>query len=229
MSKITVAILAAGAPKKMKSYGATSLLKVSDSRYLLEDQIAKIKYVYNGAKVVIIVGYENQKITKRVKSRGVDIIVNEDFDNNNSAYSLCKAAKLSDSHNLLAIHGDIYFNIDTLKYISNVHYSEESCILYDTKGQIKANKPGIIMCGYKLEHINYLHKTKWAQIMFFNGREFIALNKIEPGKKYSFEVINEINELEGTSFCCHSPNAMKLIEVESTKDIQSEAFKNIDR
>jgi hypothetical protein len=81
---------------------------------------------------------------------------------------------------------------------------------------------------YVLEHINYLHKNKWAQIAFFNKGEYNKLLKVNPGNRYSFELINEINSNENSVFYCHSPNNMKLIEIECTKDLTSEKFKSIN-
>jgi choline kinase len=228
MYNITVAILAAGIPKKMKSYGPTSLIKVDDDRILLDDQINKIRYIYKNANIVIVAGYEFQKIKRKLKSPKVELIENLHFDSTNSAHSLLLATKNNPVDNLLMIHGDILFNVDTLKYISNIHYSENSAILYDQNNMIKPNKPGILKNQYVLEHINYLHKNKWAQIAFFNKGEYNKLLKVNPGNRYSFELINEINSNENSVFYCHSPNNMKLIEIECTKDLTSEKFKSIN-
>lgn len=222
MDKITIAILSAGIPKKMKSHGPTALFKVGNDRYLVDDQILKLKEIYPNADIKLILGYEHAKILKKIKySNDVEIIINKDYEHTNSAYSLGLAMEKSSTNNMLFIHGDLYFN-------KNIHNDNvESYVLYDKNNCIKSNKPGIIFDKY-LENINFIHRSKWCQIAYISNHEYLACEKIFKGSKYTFEIINDINSKDDCKFSCISPENMLVVELESSKDFKSEKFKNID-
>lgn len=228
MSNITVAILAAGTPKKMKSGGPISLVKTPDNKNLIDDQISKIRYIYRNPKIFVVTGYQHSKVINKFKNENVEIIYNENFEDTNSADSLSLCLQNNPNQNLLMIHGDMYFNIDTLRYISNIHYTENSAIIYDDRSMMKSSKPGILRNNFRLEHMTYFHKEKWASICFFNNYEYKILKTVDTNKKYTFEIINQINEDSNSLFYCHNPRSMNIIEVECTKDLKSEQFKNIN-
>lgn len=231
---ITVVILAAGISRKMKSYDPRPSIKIYKGETLLDNQIKKIREIYKKPHIVVVTGFQEEKLLKRIKSKDITFVRNDEYQDTNSFKSLSLGLECNPNDNALLIHGDIYFNIETLKYISNIHYTDGSCILYDKKGQMNTNKIGVLSSGsFHLERMGYIHPNKWCHIAFFNGFEYRKLielgRKKEYNKSHTFEVINQINENEGGRFYAHSPDLMRVIEIESIKDIESEAFKYIDK
>lgn len=231
---ITIVILAAGISRKMKSHDPRPSIKISRSETLLDNQIRKVRSVYKNPYIVVVTGFQEEKLLKRVKSKDIVFIRNDEYENTNSTRSLVIGIENNPNENALLIHGDIYFNTETLKYLSNIHYTEGSCIVYDKKDQMRKNKIGVLSnSSFSLERMGYIHKNKWCHIAFFNNFEYgkvIELGKKkEHDKSHTFELINQINETEGGHFYAHSPELMKIIEIESIKDTESEAFEYIDK
>lgn len=235
--KINIVILAAGISRRMKNYDPRSCLPVNETTILLDDQISKLREIYKNPNITVITGYKSERLILAMKSRGVNIIHNNNYENTNSFGSLSLFLKNSKVHktygNCLIIPSDIFFNKKTIDYIANIHYSDSSCIIYDKENQMHKNKIGVLIDKSKVCNLSFYHKLKWTGIVFFNESEYRAIcgvsNKKNTEKKYIFEIINEIVGKSGISFHTHCPPLMKIIEIDSIRDAKSDKFKEINQ
>lgn len=228
--------MAAGISKRMKNYDPRPCLPINENTILIDDQISKFRQVYKNPKITVVTGHKSDKIVLNMKSTGITVVHNENFEATNSlgsvfCYLSSKEALQID--NILVSPSDIFFNKQTIQYIANIHYSDGSCIVYDNNEQIHKNKIGALIDKSKLCNMSYYHKKKWTGLVFFNKNEISVLRKsiekVGYEKKYVFEIINEISSIPGMCFHAHCPPLMKIIEVDSIRDIKSERFANINK
>jgi|TARA_R110000765_G_scaffold137541_4_gene237145 choline kinase len=216
--KITVAILSAGVGSRIKSYEPRSLLKIGN-KLLIEHQVNTINQCFEYPEIISVIGCHANKVVK--KTRGiVRVVENQLYDSSNSSESLRLAVNNTLNENILFMHGDLYFNENTL----DVNY-DKSFVIVDKTNQIKDSEVGVTICDDKLSILSYGLPTKWAQIAYFTAKEFKILKGIfqkyehEDKKKLSFEIINMVIEAGG-NFECYEPQEMSIIEIDRIKDIK---------
>jgi hypothetical protein len=147
------------------------------------------------------------------------------YESTNTFESLRLSVINNTKANILFMHGDLYFNQETL---SSMRY-DKSFLIVDTKNRISTSEVGITVVNDKATTLAYDLPTKWAQIAFLTGKEYEILESIflksssAHKKMLSFEVINSIIE-RGGSFVCWEPEDMQLLEIDSMKDISYENF-----
>ena len=148
------------------------------------------------------------------------MVENQLHDSSNSSESLRLAVNNTLNENILFMHGDLYFNEETL----DVSY-DKSFIIVDKTNQIKESEVGATICNNKLSIMSYGLPTKWAQIAYFTARELKILKNIfqkyehQDKKRLSFEIINMVLEAGG-NFECYEPKKMSIIEIDRIKDIK---------
>jgi len=215
---MSVVILAAGLGKKIKSYEPRSLLKINND-FLLSHQIKNFKNYFKDPEIITVVGCHANKIIKKFNGQ-TRFVENQIYDQTNSCESLRLAFNNITSERFMFIHGDVLFNMSTLK----VDYSK-SFVIKDANNQLKDNEIGLTSIENNLSILSYGLEEKWAQIAYFTGKEYHLLKTIfnkfqdKDKKKLSFEIINEIVNMGG-SFTCHSPEKMSIIEIDRIKDIK---------
>lgn len=216
--EISVAILTAGKGSKIKSYEPRSLLKLRD-KLLIEHQYDTVNNCFKNPEIITVVGCHANKVIKKISGRS-RVVENQLHEETNSSESLRLAFNNSSTANFMFMHGDLYFNIETL----DVCY-EKSFIIIDSSGMIKENEIGVTKIKNKASILSYGLPIKWGQIAFFTGKEYNILKNImqkfeqRDKKKLSFEIINEIINAGG-SFECFEPPEMKLLEIDRIKDIR---------
>ena len=217
-SRISVAILAAGLGKKIKSYEPRSLIKI-DKKCLLQHQLDVINKYFDHPEIITVVGCHSNKIIKKLRGQ-TKFVENQLYDKTNSSESLRLAFNNIDCTSFMFFHGDILFNLDTLK----LDYSK-SFVLKDTNNQLKETEIGLTEVNNNLSIMSYGLNERWAQCAYFTGKEFNILktifNKFEEKdkKKLSFEIINEVMAMGG-KFTCHSPSKMDILEIDRIKDVK---------
>lgn len=216
---ISIIILSAGISQKMKTREPRSLLKF-DGKLLVEKQYSIITNTFDAGYFFLVAGYKFDKVVKKTIDLNVQTIENPRFEETGSAESLRLAVEQVTNDRLLFIHGDLLFNKETL----NVSYSE-SFVIIDSEGQIADKEVGAVIVNNKLTNLSYGIKSrfKWCQIAYLTGQEYLILKEVLKGKmiskQTSFEVLNEIIN-RGGSFNCYEPKNMKIVEIDSIKDIK---------
>tara|TARA_R100000951_G_scaffold38119_1_gene32357 strand:- start:1771 stop:2484 length:714 start_codon:yes stop_codon:yes gene_type:complete len=217
-NKISIALLSAGVGKKIKSYEPRSLIKINE-KFLLQHQINTLKQFFDEPEIVTVVGCYANKIIKKFRGQ-TKFVENQLYEHTNSSESLRLAFNNTVCSSFMFFHGDILFNLETLK----IDYSK-SFVIKDSNSQLKDAEIGLTNVNNNLSIMSYGLDERWAQIAYFTGREYDILknifNKFEDKdkKKLSFEIINEVTAMGG-SFMCHSPLKMDILEIDRIKDVK---------
>ncbi len=213
---ITFIILSAGVGNRMRSYGPKCLFKTSDET-ILDKQLSTIKLNFSNNEVILVVGFEANKVIKKL-SGDIRIVENQLYQATNSSESLRLAINNSVSDKIFFIHGDLIFNKETL---SNLDFSR-SFVVVDSNQQIKDDEVGLTVVNNRATFFSYGLDTKWCQMAYIRGKEFSILKSLysKPGKDklYTFEMLNMIIEKKGV-LTVVEPEGMCIKEIDSFKDL----------
>lgn len=221
LEDVSVAILNAGVGARIKSCEPRSLIKVKN-RQIIDWQLDAIEFAFVEPDIITVVGYKPQRVFKKIGDK-IRIVENQLHESTNNAESLRLAFNASVTSNFIFFHGDLIFNRELL---SEIDYSE-SFVVVDSKGMMKKGEVGLTEVDAKLSVLSYGLEKKWCQIAFFTGKELNLLRSIfnkfnETSKKtLSFELINQIIS-DGGSFKCIEPKSMKILEIDTIKDVKNE-------
>lgn len=221
---IAVAILSAGIGQRIKSHEPRSMLKINNNT-LIDNQISVINQCFSDPEIIGVFGYDCQKICKKVGDK-IRVVENQLYESTNTAESMRLAFNNTNKKGFLFLHGDLFFNKETLL---NIEYNK-SFVVVDNKGRFEDKEAGLTIVNNKASIFSYGLKSKWCQIAFFTGKELkIArqfFNKFEgPDKKMlSFEVLNSMISMGG-SFSCYEPKDMEILEIDK---IGNNAYEDIN-
>lgn len=218
-----VAILSAGVSSRMKTYEPRSLLKIND-RSLIEYQYDLLSEIFDEIELILVVGYKSEKVLKKINDLRIRIVENQWFEETSAGESLRLAIQNNVHNRILFMHGDLVFNTDTL---NSLNYNR-SFIIVDNKAMINDREVGVVVSENKATNLSYgiKLKTRWCQIAYIQGEEYQILkhiflkNKSNIKNRVSFEIINQIIDLGG-NFHCYEPENMKILEIDSIKDIKN--------
>jgi len=216
-TKISVIIPAAGAGKRMKSYGPKSLIKVGKST-IVSNQIHLINSHIPDSDIVLVCGFKSEKLMNETPSSIIKI-ENELYEETNVVRSIGMGLRATGKSDIvIVIYGDLVFNEEMLKSIN----TEESSVVIDS-GTMSDNEVGCIINeeGY-LESIMYDLPDKWAQVLILKGQELKIFRSLSWDKKnyrkFGFEIINEVIK-RGGSFKALRGDNIKVIDIDNSKDI----------
>tara|TARA_R100000008_G_C3578901_1_gene167096 strand:- start:81 stop:806 length:726 start_codon:yes stop_codon:yes gene_type:complete len=218
MSDIAIAILSAGTGSRIRSHEPRSLIKIGN-KTLIEHQVYAVRQCFDSPEIVTVVGCKANKVIKRVRG-SVRIVENQLHDITNASESMRLAFNSSIKNNFLFMHGDLYFNHQTL---STLDYSK-SFVVVDNKGMINEKEVGLTVSGGSATIFSYGLPTKWAQIAYVTGKEFKILKNIfnrfddTHKKMLSFEILNKMISM-GATFKCYEPKDMSILEIDRIKDL----------
>jgi len=217
-SNFSVVIPAAGMGHRMKSYGPKALINLYGETTLIERQIEKIWSAYPGADIFIVVGFEAEKIRKKLSEYPVRFIYNPIHEQTNVLYSIGLALQACLSEEIMIVYGDLIFNEITIKNLKG-----SSSIVVDKKGFLKKSEVGIIVQDKKAMNFSFGLDTKWAQISCLSGKELSLFKKIstrpDTSQWLGYEGLNYVLE-NGGEISAISPRTMKLIEIDTAKDLE---------
>jgi choline kinase len=218
LADTTIAILSAGIGSRIKSYEPRSLIKIGD-KTLLEHQICAISQCFDSPEIITVVGYKADRIIKKMRG-GVRIVENQIHEKTNTSESMRLAFNNSMKNNFLFMHGDLYFNQQTLE---NIDYSK-SFVIIDNKNMMDNKEVGLTVADGNATIFSYGLNTKWCQIAYITGREIKILknifNKFDTIQKkmLSFEILNKMIAM-GAVFRCYEPENMSILEIDRIKDL----------
>lgn len=212
--KYSIVIPAAGAGTRMKSYGPICLLKIGNET-LLARQLRLINQTFNQAEVIVVGGFEAQKV-KRELPKGVSFVENKYYAQTNVVHSISLGLTKTTTDRVLVVYGDLVFNPQTLKIPI---YNKSSLVLCDT---MKRDEVGCIVHNNTVFNMMYDLQPKWAQIAFLTGYELSEFKRLVTTKSCArmlgFEIMNHIITNNGT-FHATQPKQAKVIDVDTSKDI----------
>ena len=213
---IVFVILSAGVGNRMRSYGPKCLFKTSEET-ILDKQISTIKSNFSNNEIILVVGFEANKVIKKI-SDDIRVVENQLYQATNSAESLRLAVNNSVADKIFFIHGDLIFNKETF---DNLDFSK-SFVVVDSKNQIADDEVGITIVNNRATFFSYGLDTKWCQMAYIRGKEFSILKSLysKPGKDklYTFEMLNMIIDKKGVLLTIE-PENMYIKEIDSFKDL----------
>ena len=217
-SNFSVIIPAAGMGHRMKSYGPKALITLYNDTTLIERQIDIIWSAYPNAEIFIVIGFEAEKIRKKLSHYPIRFIYNPLHEQTNVLYSIGLALQASLSEEVLIIYGDLIFNEPTIKNLKGA-----SSIVIDEHDFLKKTEVGLTVQDKKAINFSFGLDTKWAQIVCLTGKELGLFKKIsmrsDTSQWLGYEGLNYVLE-NGGEISVSSPRTMKLFEIDTAKDLE---------
>jgi len=216
---IGIIIPAAGLGRRMKSRGPKPLIKITKDTTILQNQIKNIQDSFDNHKIVLVCGFEADRLMNESPSNFIKV-ENESYKDTNVARSIGLALRaLNTTERVLIIYGDLVFDetaLRVLSYNTSAIFALGNFIGEEEVGCI-INEEG------NLENMMYDLPHKWSQIAYFQGEELDYLKEVvwdrTNNKLFGFEIINKIIE-KGGRFKCDYIEDIKIVDVDTSKDIQ---------
>ena len=215
---ISIIIPAAGAGRRMKSYGPKPLIKIGNCT-IIKNQISLLKSYIPDASIILVCGFK----AERLMSEAPDHILkveNEFYEHTNVSRSIGMGLRVAgNSSKVLIVYGDLVFNSATIKNLP----LKESCILVTDESMGHDEVGCILNDEGVLTNLMYDLPAKWGQITLFTGKELRLLKQLcwneKNNTKFGFEIINQIIS-KGGIFRCIYHEEIKIVDIDSSKDIQ---------
>ena len=214
---IHVIIPSAGIGRRMKSYGCKSLLNIKNEK-LIDIQIKYIQNTFPESEIILITGFDSDRLIHNSPNNIIKI-ENEKYYENNVTRSISigmRATKNND--HILIIFGDLLFNQQS---IEKININESSIIISNDMedGEVGCNINGKGL----LEYMMFDLPNKWGHILYLTSKELTLFKKIISNKsnekKFCFEIINEVVN-QGGRFKCIRDNNIKVMDIDTSKDLQ---------
>jgi choline kinase len=216
-NKLTILIPAAGPGRRMRSYGPKALIKLDDNLTLIQRQLHLLRNTFPLAEIVVIVGFEADKICKELP-RYVHTVYNDAYEDTNVAHSLMLGLSTVSKGSILVVYGDLVFNREALP-----KSFEQSTAIIDSKNQMDRNEVGVTIVNNEVTRFSYGLPTKWAQIVYLHGLELEIFKKVISDKRrskfFGFEILNHMLD-NGGNLQALEPNDMQIAEIDTSKDIE---------
>ena len=214
---LTVIIPIAGIGHRMKSYGPKCLLQVDGKETIIEKSIDTIKDVYPYAEIIVVVGFEADKVIKSIPN-DVRIIENQIYESTNVVESIRLALNCCTNENIIILYGDLIYNCETIGGIT----SSGSRVVIDSKGRFRPEEVGVTVVDNAVTNFAYGLPTKWSHIIYMTGKESKIFKTLcrdrRKNKMYPFEILNFMIS-KGCKFKVIEPDGMKIREIDSLKDL----------
>ncbi len=212
--KYSIIIPAAGAGTRMKSYGPICLLKMG-STTILERQLNIIASTFNDYEIIVVGGFEAQKIQKTLPE-SIHFIENRHFEHTSVIHSISLGLTKATTNNVLIVYGDLVFNPATL--VMPIYNTSALLI----SNEMKKDEVGCVVQDNIVQNMMYDLTPKWSQIAFITGKELKSFKHLVTTESCSrllgFEVINKIIN-QGGIFHTVTSKDSHIIDVDTSKDI----------
>jgi choline kinase len=193
------------------------LLKANQKETILEKTVSNIKREYPYSDIIVVVGFESEKVIKSLPNF-VRIVENQNYEKTNIVESLRIGINASAHNNVLIIYGDLIFNVYSIREIT----SSGTCVVFDSKNRFKEEEVGLTIVENKVTTFAYGLPNKWSQIAYLEDGAFEMLKTLCADKRknrlYLFELFNIIIE-NGFVMRAEEPKGMTIREIDSLKDL----------
>ena len=214
---LTVIIPVAGMGHRMKSYGPKCLLPANTKETILEKAISSIQREYPYSDIIVVVGFESEKVIKSL-SHNIRIVENKQFEEKNITESIRLGINASSNKKLLIVYGDLVFNVYSIRGLT----SNGPCVVIDSKSRFKDEEVGVTIVDDHITNFAYGLPNKWSQMAYFEYESFEVLKSLcsdkRKSKLYPFELFNIIIN-SGIPIKAREPSGMIIREVDSLKDL----------
>lgn len=220
---ITIIILCDLPGYRMKSYGPTSLVKIS-KKLLIDIQIDYIKKCFPNSEIILCVGFDGEKISKYIRSKyqtsNIRIVENQLFNACNSCEGLRLSINNTFNDKILIIDGSLLVNKKTLSLI-NTH---QTCAIVE-KNPSENLEIGININQQNIaEHFSFGAYKTWSEIIYLYGADVINnlrkfLHNHDSKKKFIFEAMNDLLKNNNNIFCIE--NKFPIFKINNIKTYHS--------
>jgi NDP-sugar pyrophosphorylase family protein len=207
----------------MKSHGAKSLLPITVTKNLIEYQIDILNKTFNRPEIIVVVGFEADKVAKYLYQSGnrkIKIVENENFETTNIIRSIEMGMRISSYDKSLIINGNLLFNSSAFEGL----ITKKSGVLIDTKKRFKHEEVGVNIDKDHVVWFSYGLPTKWAQISYLIGKELNLFRDLitlpHKKKEATFEILNKVLD-HGGMLRALEPENMKVKEINIFKDAKA--------
>lgn len=211
---LDVIIPAAGAGRRMRSYGPKCLINLNKKENIIVRQLRILESVFGEINPILVVGYQFDKIKKR--NFPIKLIVNHIFDLTNVAFSLNLALRTIRSPEVLIVYGDLVFGENIFKDRKNEH----SWLMVDKEKYFDDHEVGINY-GQQINILSYGLPEKWAQIAYLTGKELEltrrCVNQKSAQNFLGFEIMNCVIDNGGQLFPYIANDF--IVDVDTVKDL----------
>ena len=214
---ICVIIPVAGLGKRMKAYGPKASIHINKNDTVLSRQIKIIKSLFPKSKIIVVCGFQKEKIFEII-DKDIQCFENKHYKDSNICLSIKIALKNCNSKKILIINGDLVFSEELfLNMPKNI-----SWVAIDTNINQRSSEVGVAIVNNTITNFCYGLIPKWGHIVYLTGKEIELFKEmIEPetsNKKFSFEILNDVIDRGGIIFP-HLNKKWKLVEIDTSKDI----------
>ena len=214
---LTVIIPIAGIGHRMKSYCPKCLLPVNSKETIIQKSINTVKRVYPYAEIIVVVGFEADKVIKTIPNN-VRIVENQIYESTNVVESVRLALNCCINNNVMIIYGDLIYNRETIENIT----SGGSCVIIDSKGRFRPEEVGVTVVDNLVTNFAYGLNIKWSHIIYMEEKEHnifkVLCSDRRKNKMYPFEILNFMIS-KGCKFKVIEPAGMNIKEIDSLKDL----------
>lgn len=209
----SVVIPAAGLGRRMRSFGPKALLEIGGET-IIGRQLRLLRSVLPEAKLIVVAGYMGERLARTLPT-GVTLVVNEDFENTNVAFSIAMGLEKARMGPALVVYGDLVFDEASLLSASRLK-SSFSSVLVDSKDKFSDGEVGVNTVDGKAGFFAYSLETKWAQIMCLNNQDKKTFIRLSSRYRFGYEVLNLMLEREIEFEAVQSEGL--VYEVDTSKD-----------
>ena len=214
---LEIIIPAAGFGARLKLFGPKILVELQNQVTLLEYHINIINTVFPTARVIVVGGFQCDKLFNACPNEWI-CIENERYETTNVIRSLAMGLRASTSRNILIIYGDLVYNQQAL---TTMKTGVPSVLV----GQqlMGHDEVGCIVNNGLINNIGYDLTDKWGQICFLTGRELELFKQFCYDRfnenKFGFEALNYVVSQGGNLRAKRNDKAF-VYDIDSIKDLQ---------
>tara|TARA_B100002019_G_C21270871_1_gene602210 strand:+ start:202 stop:963 length:762 start_codon:yes stop_codon:yes gene_type:complete len=184
---LNIIILAAGRGSRLKKTTIDTpkgLIKIYKDKTLLDLQV-KILKQFKNSKIIIVTGFQKNKIINKFKDEKFTFLFNKKWKKTNMLYSLYCADKFLKKNSSLVLYSDILYSKEIIsKIISN---KKNLCVAYDAYWlnlwKKRFNKPELDAESFYINKYNQIteigKKIKKNEIKKIKG-QYMGIIKINP-------------------------------------------------
>ena len=204
-----VFILLCARKSNNRGYKNVPLTPVRDKDFLIDIQIKTIRKKYKNSEIIIISGFEHNRLIEHIKFKkyeNIRIAENKNYKNSNTLDGWKFALNIALKCDTYIIHADRIFDISCINMNKNTYVVSHNID--------KSNyNLGILVSENKLVNMSYGLPNVWSEIFFISEHDFDKTRDVINSKHkkiYNIETfINELSQIID----------ILVIEVE-TKDIK---------
>lgn len=199
-------LLSAGIGRSIKTKGTQNLITFNHIP-VLQYQIDTIRKFDPLSDIIVVIGFQYEKVLKKFIDHDVRFVVNHEFKDTNQSHSLRLGINCSRKSNIKVVHGDIIFSEHAISGCGN------HVVKYETD-TVDKRKIGIIHNNELVTNLAYGIGNQWGQIFGVDESDYNILKQISNtsnSSKSTFEIINLF--ISRSSMSLHKTRS-KIIEID---------------